>query len=294
MSATRQRITREGCTTKSSASSRRTTTSLHICDRQASTMPRPRSSADRACSEYSSSMISPGHELAFAGAAIAGLATVGKADAVGQQRVEHGVALLCGSGLVQIGDGYGEGHGRMAGGVPADALRSTSKYGNQTVGSQTIGGRPASRGSGASAQSAGLGVLPGLIGYQLRLAQRAIFADFVDSVGDAGISPGLFGILVVIDANRRTDPAGPGQRRAPRSLHHGDRDRQARRPRAGGAARRGPPQQRTVPYRRQAPRCCAACRRKVARHERRVVQNLSEREREQLVSLLQRILPERR
>src|SRR5690348_15000043 len=50
-------------------------------------------------------------------------------------------------------------------------------------------------------KSAGLGLLPGLIGYQLRLAQRAIFADFADCVGDTGISPGLFGILVVLDAN---------------------------------------------------------------------------------------------
>ena len=35
-------------------------------------------------------------------------------------------------------------------------------------------------------------------------------------------------------------------------------------------------------------------KRKVAQHERRVVQNLSARERAQLVALLQRILPERR
>jgi len=37
-----------------------------------------------------------------------------------------------------------------------------------------------------------------------------------------------------------------------------------------------------------------ALKRKVAQHERRVVENLSARERGQLVALLQRILPERR
>ena len=39
----------------------------------------------------------PGNQLAFAGAAVAGLATVGEADSVSQQRTEHGFALLCGA-----------------------------------------------------------------------------------------------------------------------------------------------------------------------------------------------------
>lgn len=45
------------------------------------------------------------------------------------------------------------------------------------------------------------GVLPELIGYQLRQAQLAIFRDFQDTVGAHAITPGLFGVLVVIDAN---------------------------------------------------------------------------------------------
>jgi len=44
-------------------------------------------------------------------------------------------------------------------------------------------------------------MLPGLLGYQLRLAQRAVFADFAASIGEPEISPGLFGILVIIEAN---------------------------------------------------------------------------------------------
>jgi len=151
---------------------------------------------------------------------------------------------------------------------------------------------PASRGS-AVRKSAGLGVLPGLIGYQLRLAQRAIFADFAASVGDAGISPGLFGILVVIDAN-----AGLTQQALANAAHL---DRSTMVNVIDKLEHRGLVERRAADRRSNGLFLTAAgiallrsLRRKVARHERRVVQNLSEHEREQLVSLLQRILPERR
>ncbi len=45
------------------------------------------------------------------------------------------------------------------------------------------------------------GTLPQLLGYQLRLTQLAVFKDFSDSVSDTKITPSLFGVLVVIDAN---------------------------------------------------------------------------------------------
>jgi hypothetical protein len=44
-------------------------------------------------------------------------------------------------------------------------------------------------------------VLTSLIGYQLRQAQLAIFSDFQETIGAHAITPGLFGVLVVIDAN---------------------------------------------------------------------------------------------
>ncbi|OIR01724.1 transcriptional regulator SlyA [mine drainage metagenome] len=44
-------------------------------------------------------------------------------------------------------------------------------------------------------------LLPGLIGYQLRLTQLAIFGDFGHSLLDQAISPGRFGVLVLIGAN---------------------------------------------------------------------------------------------
>jgi DNA-binding MarR family transcriptional regulator len=45
------------------------------------------------------------------------------------------------------------------------------------------------------------GALPGLLGYQLRLAQLAVFRDFDAAAGGFGISPGRFGMLVLIEAN---------------------------------------------------------------------------------------------
>lgn len=142
-------------------------------------------------------------------------------------------------------------------------------------------------------KSAALGLLPGLIGYQLRLAQRAIFADFADSVGDTGISPGLFGILVVIDANPGlTQQALANAAHLDRSTmvtvidkleHRNLVERHAADRRSNGLFLTA-----------EGVALLRSLRRKVARHERRVMQNLSERDREQLVSLLQRILPERR
>jgi DNA-binding MarR family transcriptional regulator len=46
-----------------------------------------------------------------------------------------------------------------------------------------------------------LGILPGLIGFQLRSAQLAVFQHFNRSLGDAGITPPQFGTLVLIEAN---------------------------------------------------------------------------------------------
>jgi len=43
------------------------------------------------------------------------------------------------------------------------------------------------------------GLLPGLLGYRLRLVQQAVFRDFAKSVSD--LPPGRVGILLLIDAN---------------------------------------------------------------------------------------------
>jgi len=45
------------------------------------------------------------------------------------------------------------------------------------------------------------GLLPTLLGYQLRLAQLAVFRDFAAAAREFGVSPGRFGMLVLVDAN---------------------------------------------------------------------------------------------
>jgi DNA-binding MarR family transcriptional regulator len=43
------------------------------------------------------------------------------------------------------------------------------------------------------------GMLPGLLGYRLRLAQQAVFRDFAASVPE--LSPGRVGMLLLVEAN---------------------------------------------------------------------------------------------
>lgn len=138
-----------------------------------------------------------------------------------------------------------------------------------------------------------LGLLPGLIGYQLRLAQRAIFADFAETVGDGNISPGLFGILVIVEANAGlTQQALADAAYLDRSTMVTVLDKLEDR---GFVERRAADRRSNGLYLTSAGNALLRrLKRKVAQHERRVVKNLSVREREQLVELLQRILPERR
>lgn len=45
------------------------------------------------------------------------------------------------------------------------------------------------------------GLLPGLLGYSLRRAQVAVFQDFQAALADYGLTPGQFGVLVLIREN---------------------------------------------------------------------------------------------
>lgn len=46
-----------------------------------------------------------------------------------------------------------------------------------------------------------MGLLPDLVGFNLRCAQVAVFQDFNRNTGDFGISPPQYGTLVLIEAN---------------------------------------------------------------------------------------------
>ncbi len=58
-----------------------------------------------------------------------------------------------------------------------------------------------------------LGELPGLLGYQLRRAQLATFQHFAATVGKAGVTPGWFGLMVIVANNE-----GLSQTRLARAL----------------------------------------------------------------------------
>ncbi len=138
-----------------------------------------------------------------------------------------------------------------------------------------------------------LGILPGLIGYQLRLAQRAIFADFAETAGSEGISPGLFGVLVLIEAN-----PGLKQQRLADAAHL---DRSSLVPVIDKLEARGLVERRAADRRSNGlyltdagTALVRALRRRVQQHERRVVEGLSLREQKELMRLLGRILPDRR
>lgn len=142
-------------------------------------------------------------------------------------------------------------------------------------------------------QPLNLGMLPNLFGYQLRLAQRAIFADFAESVGSEDISPGLFGILVLIEAN-----PGLKQQRLAEAAHL-DRSTvvsvidklEARRLVQRRAADR---RSNGLFLTEDGVTLLRTLKRKVLQHERRLSKLLSEREQRELVNLLSRILSVRR
>jgi DNA-binding MarR family transcriptional regulator len=140
-----------------------------------------------------------------------------------------------------------------------------------------------------------LGVLPQLLGYQIRLAQRAVFADFAEAMGAEEISPGLFGMLVIIESN-----PGLKQTELAQAAHL---DRSTIVPVVDKLEARGLVARRTSNEDRRAnglwltepgAALLRRLKRRVSSHERRLTRNLTAQERAQLVELLSKILPERR
>jgi len=156
--------------------------------------------------------------------------------------------------------------------------------------------RPARTEAGAPARArerVALGVLPSLLGYRLRLAQRAVFDDFQRSIGEADISPGLFGLLVIIEANpglKQSDLAAAAM--LDRSTMVPALDKLEAR---GLVARRPPPQDRRVNglwLTADGTALLKRLKRRVLAHEQRLTRTLSGEERAQLLELLGRLAAE--
>jgi len=140
-----------------------------------------------------------------------------------------------------------------------------------------------------------LDLLPELVGYQLRLAQIAIFRDFSSTLGELDMTPGLFGVLVIIDAN-----SGLTQNALAKATHL---DRSTVVTVIDKLEQRGLVERRAaVPDRRAHALVLTVAGSKllkrlkalVSEHEKRLCKNFSIAERDQLVRLLQRIFPELR
>jgi DNA-binding MarR family transcriptional regulator len=131
-------------------------------------------------------------------------------------------------------------------------------------------------------------MLPGLLGYRLRLAQQAVFRDFAATV--EGLSPGRVGMLTLIEAN----PGVTQSRLATavsldRSTMVGVLD--VLQERGLIERRRGKSDRRTngLWLTRRGRALLASAKRRIAVHERRVAARLTVSERAQLVRLLDKL-----
>ena len=131
------------------------------------------------------------------------------------------------------------------------------------------------------------GVLPGLLGYRLRLAQQAVFRDFGETVSD--LPPGRVGILLLIDANpgvtqsRLAQAVGLDRSTMVGVLH-------ALEARALVERRRGADRRTNgLLLTSGGTALVSELKRRIRRHERRVAARLSAAERSQLLLLLKKL-----
>jgi DNA-binding MarR family transcriptional regulator len=131
------------------------------------------------------------------------------------------------------------------------------------------------------------GMLPGLLGYRLRLAQQALFRDFAATVAD--LSPGRVGILLLIDANpgvtqSRLAQAVSLERSTMVGVLHLLQGR-------GLVERRRGEDRRTngLWLTAEGRALVSRLKRRIQLHERRVAARLSTAEREQLIGLLEKL-----
>lgn len=135
------------------------------------------------------------------------------------------------------------------------------------------------------------GMLPGLLGYQIRLAQRAVFRDFEAATSEFGISPGRVGVLVLIEAN-------PGMTQSRLAEAEGlDRSTMVavldQLQDKGYIERRQGEDRRTngLWLTAEGKSALAKLKRRIQAHEARIVQRLSAEERRVLVELLKKLGP---
>ena len=144
--------------------------------------------------------------------------------------------------------------------------------------------------SGAGVDAIDRGILPELIGYQLRRAQVKVFNSFAEHLDRLGLTPGQFGVLVLIGANPGSSQSALARAvGSSRSLMVRTIDRLE----ANGmvARRRAPADRRShaIVLTARGGRMVERLERDVAEHERRMTEPLSADERDTLLRLLRRL-----
>ena len=140
-----------------------------------------------------------------------------------------------------------------------------------------------------------MGMLPDLVGFQLRMAQIALFRDFSQGLGAEDVTPGLFGVLVIIEANpdlKQSELARATQL-----------DRSTVVTVIDNLERRGLVERRASVHDRRsnAIRLTEAgtlllrkLKRQVGQHEKRLLRNFTPAEHATFIALLQKVFPEHR
>jgi DNA-binding MarR family transcriptional regulator len=139
----------------------------------------------------------------------------------------------------------------------------------------------------AAQQTLKPGLLSGLLGYRLRVAQQAVFRDFARSIPEA--SPGRVGILLLIDANpgvtqsRLAQAVGIERSTMVGVLH-------VLQARELIERRRGEDRRTNGLWLTRAGRALvASLKQRIRIHERRVASRLSAAERAQLLAMLEKL-----
>jgi DNA-binding MarR family transcriptional regulator len=131
------------------------------------------------------------------------------------------------------------------------------------------------------------GMLPGLLGYRLRLAQQALFRDFAATVAE--LSPGRVGILLLVEAN-----PGVTQSRLAQAVSL-DRSTMVGvlhvlEGRGLVERRRGEDRRTNGLWLTPAGRALmGGLKRRIQQHERRIAARLTSTEKEQLIALLEKL-----
>jgi DNA-binding MarR family transcriptional regulator len=134
------------------------------------------------------------------------------------------------------------------------------------------------------------GVLPELLGYHLRRAQLAVFADFERAMAGLALTPGQFGILARIAANPGLSQSALGRAVGiERSSVVAVIDRLERRGLVTRGKIAGDRRANALALSAEGQKQFQLALRRVRAHERRIARGLSPAEAKTLIALLRRI-----